>query len=145
MRGPGNEEPSCMISSSVRLCWELEEPKRPKGSRACLGTAVEREGKNLRRCEDLCLTNRPSQGQSLALTVLSVPNSLDRGTWETCITTSTSVFTSPRRCCQGFGCKVRVRGDGFGVWGLGFDVWGVRFSCWGLGVGGWGLGFRIWG
>jgi len=25
-------EPSCRISSSVSLCWELEEPKGPKGS-----------------------------------------------------------------------------------------------------------------
>ena len=25
-------EPFCRISSSVRLCWELEEPKGPKGS-----------------------------------------------------------------------------------------------------------------
>jgi len=24
-------EPSCRMSSSVRLCWELEEPKGPKG------------------------------------------------------------------------------------------------------------------
>ena len=26
-------EPSCRISSSVHLCWELEEPKGPKGGR----------------------------------------------------------------------------------------------------------------
>ena len=32
-------EPSCKISSSVRLCWELEEPKGPNGfAEAALGT-----------------------------------------------------------------------------------------------------------
>jgi len=33
----------CRTSSSVRLCWELEEPKGPEGWRtAGVGTAVER-------------------------------------------------------------------------------------------------------
>ena len=41
--------------------------------------AGKREGNSLKGFEDFPLENGSSQGQNLALTVLSVPNSLDSG------------------------------------------------------------------
>jgi len=46
--GRKEEEPSCRISSSVRLCWELEEPKGPKGPEA--GSSWTRSAQELQGC-----------------------------------------------------------------------------------------------
>ena len=40
-------EPSCRISSSARLCWELEEPKGPKGWQSSDGGPAARVGVTL--------------------------------------------------------------------------------------------------
>ena len=45
------------------------------------GTADERGGKNLHGLKDVCIKNGSSQGQNLALTVLSVPSSLNSAMW----------------------------------------------------------------
>ena len=41
--------------------------------------------------------------------------------------------------------SLRVKGSGFGVWGLEFEVWGLGLRLEILGSGVWGLRFRVWG
>jgi hypothetical protein len=92
-------------------------------------------GHILEGLEDICLKNGSSQGHTQALTVLFVPNSLDRGSMHAFVQVCTRAQFVPRDCVlqinlfAGWGGVGRVV-----VWPFQIYLWTKLFEGWGLGA-----------
>ena len=99
-------------------------------------------GHTLEGLEDICLQNGSSQGHTQALTVLFVPNSLDRGSMHAFVLVCTRAQFVPRDCVLQINLFAGRGWEGGGLAlsnlpldeaVLGGGVWELKFSTQGLG------------